>query len=689
MERRFVLGSRVAFVAGALALVACGGGADDLGPPIVVTTPEGGCNDLTRTIARWQTQETTACSPLLLFRSIIPLGPDLFVAWSPPGRDLWRLGPNIDVQAGPVAAVTPGGPAYNRIRIALGGDRVFEYNQQTGETKIFAVDATANGYQDPLPRSIVERKWFQPPGGRDLVALDDSHLLDWRPGTGEYAVVRFRRDQELTEPYDRFEAVGRREDAFRRGHRLVMLGRGRLLEWVPLTRAYRVWRYDLGRLPGDIFDPEPVPGASGQWPELERKHELVVLPPDRLMIWDREAGTVEIREFEPEAPDPLSGRRLGVTGHDRLRSRLPAWEKPTTSAIRRVVIVFQEGRSFDAYFGRYCQALPGSEPTCTAGPACCEAMPDAIPGAGMCRVLDPADDAYIPNGTPTCLVAKMNVPHMDRFAVPTLPGCGDPRDFACAATGDAAGPIGVYHALAAQGVLADRYFASIADDAEKNLGYFGIAGYVPMLANANGITIGALLALADVPWAMYFGDPADARKDPGPKFPDGRWIFMRELHELFDDVAMEELAPVSVVIAGAAANEAPGHPRSLIDGAALVERIARTIAGSSRYAGETLTVLVHATSGGFYDHVPPPPTPAANFDPALVPYGPRVPFVALGPFVRRGQVSHTRLEHSSLTVFIEWNWLDGQTGHLGARDRFVSNIGSLLDHAATGVPVPE
>jgi hypothetical protein len=35
--------------------------------------------------------------------------------------------------------------------------------------------------------------------------------------------------------------------------------------------------------------------------------------------------------------------------------------------------------------------------------------------------------------------------------------------------------------------------------------------------------------------------------------------------------------------------------------------------------------------------------------------------------------------------FLEWNFLDKQTGQLGGRDRAVKNIGSLLD-PALGVP---
>ena len=52
------------------------------------------------------------------------------------------------------------------------------------------------------------------------------------------------------------------------------------------------------------------------------------------------------------------------------------------------------------------------------------------------------------------------------------------------------------------------------------------------------------------------------------------------------------------------------------------------------------------------------------------------------------KAEQAKMELSSLTKFLEWNWLDKQTGQLGHRDLTVANIGSLLDGAATGTPVP-
>jgi len=90
-------------------------------------------------------------------------------------------------------------------------------------------------------------------------------------------------------------------------------------------------------------------------------------------------------------------------------------------------------------------------------------------------------------------------------------------------------------------------------------------------------------------------------------------------------------------------------------------------------------LVVYDEGGGFFDHVAPPAAVDAQD------YGTRVPAIAVGPLARKGTVSHVTLEHSSIVKFVEWNWLGGVTGQLGARDAVVANLGSLID-PALGVP---
>jgi len=53
-----------------------------------------------------------------------------------------------------------------------------------------------------------------------------------------------------------------------------------------------------------------------------------------------------------------------------------------------------------------------------------------------------------------------------------------------------------------------------------------------------------------------------------------------------------------------------------------------------------------------------------------------------------GYISHTQMEPSSIIKFIEWNFLNGQTGMLNGRDQVASNLGDLFDSNRIGVPVP-
>src|SRR5579862_2386416 len=58
------------------------------------------------------------------------------------------------------------------------------------------------------------------------------------------------------------------------------------------------------------------------------------------------------------------------------------------SKIDHLVIVVQENHTFDNYFARFCTAPAGSAPTCTDGPACCEAGPATDPSGAAPTVLD-------------------------------------------------------------------------------------------------------------------------------------------------------------------------------------------------------------------------------------------------------------------------------------------------------------
>src|SRR5262245_43464914 len=79
------------------------------------------------------------------------------------------------------------------------------------------------------------------------------------------------------------------------------------------------------------------------------------------------------------------------------------------SNINHLVVIVQENHTFDTYFGRWCTAATGSNPTCTSGPSCCEAAPAHDPtGASPIVLDDAANAAFDPNHNQVCEVDEIH-----------------------------------------------------------------------------------------------------------------------------------------------------------------------------------------------------------------------------------------------------------------------------------------
>lgn len=398
-----------------------------------------------------------------------------------------------------------------------------------------------------------------------------------------------------------------------------------------------------------------------------------------------------------------------------------------TSNIRHLVVVIQENHTFETHFGRYCQAKTGSNPTCNDGPACCEAGPDVDPGSGVPpTVLDDVEHgAHDPDHASSCELSEMNGGKMDAYATAA---CGSPRNFAYA---DPA-IVAPYWSLASAGALADHYFQPVAGASSANDMFFARAGFVfpdnqyePAgsvgVACAGGAThafteptIGDLLNARGVSWAFYAEGydamaaaeadghcakpPADCPAAVGSYpcvFDPGDVPFqyydslrdhpasMRDFSRFTTDLGSDAFPAVTFVKLLGYRTEHPGGGTKLSTGIAATTSLIQTILASPRGA-DTLVLLTYDEGGGYFDHVAPPGVGPVDGQP----YGTRLPLLALGPFAKKGFVSHVVLEHASIVKLIEWNWLGGATGQLGQRDTAVANLGSLLDPMQTGVAVP-
>jgi phospholipase C len=401
-----------------------------------------------------------------------------------------------------------------------------------------------------------------------------------------------------------------------------------------------------------------------------------------------------------------------------------------SSNIEHLVVVVQENISFDSYFATWCQAPAGSNPSCNEGPACCERGPDTDPGTGVSPLLldDAQHGAFDPIHFSTCHISEIDGGRMDQFVAGAT--CGSsPNNFAYSDDST----VGFYRDLASRYAVADRYFQPIVGASSSNDMYLARASFVfsdnsflpadaigascalnPKTASYEDPTVGDLLADAGVSWAFYIQgyqemadasaigecpppdpacpggfpfypcvyDPSDIPFQYYPRFRDNP-TYMRDYSRLAADLASKSLPAVSYVKAIGFRSEHPGYGDTISDGVAFVRDLLDRVQASS-YADSTLVLVTYDESGGYFDHVAPPPTSTIDGKD----YGPRVPTFAVGRFARTGYVSHVEMEHSSIVKFIEWNWLDRVTGQLGTRDTVVNNIGSLLDPAETGTTVP-
>src|SRR5207244_1800164 len=132
-----------------------------------------------------------------------------------------------------------------------------------------------------------------------------------------------------------------------------------------------------------------------------------------------------------------------------------------------------ENHTFDNYFGTYCTAATGSNPTCTTGPACCEAAPATEPSGASPVVLDDAQNAdFDPNHHMDCEVSEIDGGKMDKYVTSTV--CGNAKNFAIAP----ASVVQTYRDWAASYAMGDRYFQPFASQSSANDIYFARARWV-------------------------------------------------------------------------------------------------------------------------------------------------------------------------------------------------------------------
>jgi phospholipase C len=377
--------------------------------------------------------------------------------------------------------------------------------------------------------------------------------------------------------------------------------------------------------------------------------------------------------------------------------------------IQHVVIIMQENRSFDSYFGTFPGAL-GYPRNAKGQISVC--VPDPLRHTCVTPYHDPSD---VNAGGPHMAVdAKQDINRgaMNGFIASVQSGHPDTAQLACgilklpASCVDVAGyhdarEIPNYWAYARHFVLQDHLFESnaswslpahlymvsawsatcakahVAKSCQTQIevpplpGDIGGAPHTPPDYPWTDLTY--LLHKHHVSWAYFLkkGPEPDCEtgamfcrfRDQDPRTPgiwnplpnfdtvrqDGQLGNIKDTSSLFAALRRGTLPAVSWVVPSGVVSE---HPTSNIAvGQAYVTRIINAIMHSRDWSS-TAILLSWDDWGGFYDNVVPPTVDAAG-------YGFRVPGLVISPYARRGYVDHQRLSFDAFTKFIEDDFLGG------------------------------
>jgi phospholipase C len=387
-------------------------------------------------------------------------------------------------------------------------------------------------------------------------------------------------------------------------------------------------------------------------------------------------------------PDPYAGQRtsctfaagaktldtLGIT--PAIRSSIP---------IKHVVVVTEENRSYDHFFGQlHTSGQPDSEPV-PAGytnPTLTNTPTAPFHGTSACLPNDPPHQG-------AAMQASWDKGKMDGFV----------QSAAQAGEGDGTFVMSYYDStdlpflywLANTYTIADHYFASVLGGTWGNRDYL-------YCATSNGVTdtgmtmtpaaptIFDALDTAHVTWGVY--------SDATPRQDCIGWTSTHagfaDFHTFVTALAAGTLPQVTFVDPAGAMNGNPTqdeHPTNDIHGGEQWIRTIYETALASPLWDQIAVIVTFDEAGGLADHLPPPSAcPPSASQAAFNQLGVRIPTIVMSPWARLHTVSHVVHDHTSVLRFIETLF---DMPALTARD---ANADALLDMfdfgcpARTGIP---
>jgi phospholipase C len=363
--------------------------------------------------------------------------------------------------------------------------------------------------------------------------------------------------------------------------------------------------------------------------------------------------------------------------------------------IDHIVVLMQENRSFDHYFGKL---RPRGE-RAAEGPPEDASNPDPTGGAPIApfhkkATCDVADVSHSWNASH----AQYDGGAMDGF---TSTNAVDADPSGSRAMGYyTARELPFYFDLYRTFAIGDRYFASLLGPTYPNRQYLLAAtsfGHIRNDFDFSGApkTIFEALDEAGVSWRIYYEFVSFAgffkyvRSHPENLVPASQFAA---------DAAGGTLPSVAFVdpqFFGGPNEENDEHPPANVQvGQAWVADKVRALMKSPLWPRSAL-FLTYDEHGGYYDHVPPPPACIPDDVPPMLEkgdadaqfdrYGFRVPIVVVSPWARKRFVSHVVHDHTSILRFIETRF---DMPALTRRDANADPMLEFFDFASPPFPKP-
>ena len=354
----------------------------------------------------------------------------------------------------------------------------------------------------------------------------------------------------------------------------------------------------------------------------------------------------------------------------------PPVTKSSSGAIKHFIVVIMQNRSFDHLFGTFPGAngiapgVPGYSQMDAAGSM---VNPFFLTDLGV------ADMPHLRGN----LISDWNNGLMNQFAFNSGSDSLGHYD-------DTAPGVDLLWNWARQYALADNFFASAMGDAPSNQLYLVAASdndfsftLQPYYGPCNTLTttkapytfphIGDQLESKGLTWAWYqesYGDCTHyvPQENPFQYFTDA--YNSGNIHDLAAftaDLDAGRLPAVSYVQPGPLHSTHPASGYAITHGLQWLDGFIRQVQASPVWP-EAAIIVVWDSSGGLWDHVPPPQVDSQGL-------GPRVPMLVISPFAKKGYISHVQMDDVSILRFIQKNF---ELPPLNARNQSSNDISDMF-----------